>query len=200
MSVPAPIANILPSAVTESFEKAYITAQGYVTKAQDAYTDVEGRVITQIKSFLPESTHSVAEKVVQALPETLVTASMITGSFSLFATIYGVARSIWAATPIIKSALNGQFDAESMTAAKNESLDRIKQIYQNFLPAIFIACAVGAVASGVLGVLSASPTLVMKGGFLSMISHMAHEAMQAKAAPAAEAAPQEPTPTPTTAP
>jgi hypothetical protein len=200
MSVPAPIANVLPAAFTESLDKAFITAQEYVTKVKDVYGDAEGRVITQVKNFLPESTHSVAEKVVQALPETLVTTSMITGSFTLFATIYGAARTIWAAAPVIKAALNGKFDAESMTAAKNESLDRINQIYKNFLPAIFIACAVGAVASGVLGVLSISPTLVMKGGFLSMVSFMAHESMQAKQAVVADAATPQETPTPTTKP
>lgn len=198
MSIP----NIFPASFTDPLQKAYQVAEEYVQRAQTLYKEAEDRVVTTLKDVLPNQMHTVAEKVARSAPETLFSASMITGTMKIAATIFGVVRLGWAANPIIQAALNGDFDGEPMQVAAHQALERLKQINERFRPAIFLACGVGAVAFTVLGALSLSPTLVMTGAFLGMISYMALESMmqvkaQARAqvpaqAPANDSPPQVP--------
>ncbi len=178
MSIPAVFTNFLPAQVTEHLEKGCQTISKVATQAQGLYKQTEERLITLLKDTLPEEVHTVAEKVARSIPETLFAASMLSGSMKLAASIYGVARLTWAATPMIQSALNGDFEGEPMERAAGQALERLKQINERFRPAIFLACAVGAVASTALGIASFSPTLTMTGAFLGMISYMAFESIQ----------------------
>lgn len=190
MSIP----NIFPASFTDPLQKAYQVTEETVQKAQTLYKDVEDRTVAVLKDILPNDMHTVAEKVARSVPETLFSASMITGTLKIAATIFGVVRLAWAATPIIQTALKGDFDGEPMNVAAQQALERLKQINESFRPAIFLACGVGAVASTVLGTLALSPTLAMTGVFLGMISYMALESIKqvepAAQAPASDSVPQ----------
>lgn len=190
MSIP----NIFPASFTDPLQKAYQVTEETVQKAQTLYKDVEDRTVAVLKDILPKDMHTVAEKVARSVPETLFSASMITGTLKIAATIFGVVRLAWAATPIIQTALKGDFDGEPMNVAAQQALERLKQINESFRPAIFLACGVGAVASTVLGTLALSPTLAMTGVFLGMISYMALESINqvepAAQAPASDSVPQ----------
>ncbi|MBS0635051.1 MAG: hypothetical protein JSR37_06280 [Verrucomicrobia bacterium] len=159
-------------------DKVFANINQYVEQAQTLYKTAEDTLVHNIKQILPEETHRVAEKVARAVPETLVSASMITGTLKLGASIYGIARLIWAATPIIQTCLKGQFDGQPMQDAAAQAFERIKQINESFRPAIFLSCAVAAAAATVLGALSLSPTLTMTGTFMGMISYMALDSMK----------------------
>lgn len=183
MSIP----NVFPASFTNPLEKAYQVTEEYVQKAQTLYKQAEDRAVTILKEVLPNEMHTVAEKVARSVPETLFSASMITGTMKVAASIFGIVRLAWAATPIIQTALKGDFDGEPMNVAARQAFERLKQINDSFRPAIFLACGVGAVASTVLGALSFSPTLVMTGAFLGMISYLALESMtEVKAEAAAQ--------------
>lgn len=190
MSIP----NIFPASFTDSLYKAYQVAEEYAGKAHTLCKEAEDQVVTVLKETLPNHMHTVAEKVARSIPETLFSASMITGSMRIAASIFGIVRLAWAATPIIQAALQGDFDGEPMNVAARQALERLKEINERFRPAIFLACGVGAVASTVLGSLSFSPTLVMSGAFLGMISYMALESMIQVKAQAAPQAPVNPSP------
>lgn len=171
----------------KTFEQAYETAVEYAGHAQRLYTQAENQLVVFAKDVLPAETHRVAEKVARAVPETLFTVSMITGQLKLAASAFGIGRLIWAAAPVVESVFNGDFDGEPMQQALNRSIERIQAVYEKFRPAIFVACAVSAVAATALGVLSLSPTLTATGAFMGVLSYMAYEGMQEK--PAAQPVP-----------
>ncbi len=160
------------------FENAYKTISPYIQQAEALYHQAEDRLITILEGALPTKMHHVAQKVARAVPETLFCASMITGAMTFAAAVFGFAKLTWAAMPIFKSALDGKFDGDSMRKAAQNAVDRLKEINNSFRPAMFIACAVGAVASTTLGALYLSPSLVMAGAFLSMVSYMALESIE----------------------
>lgn len=166
--------SLFPASIQNSLNQACNTCSEYMKKAQELYEQAEKVVVDGIKSVLPEEVQGLAERVGRALPETVFSMAMFTGTFQPLALVYWAARVIWVTAPVIQSIFKGEIAPEAMTNASQASFARLEQQYEKFVPAIALSCAVGAVYCGVFGVLSRSPTLLMQGSFLATLSYLAY--------------------------
>ncbi len=148
----------------------------YVTRAQNFYVETEDRLVSTAKNALPEHLHDIAEKVCRAVPEIFCSLSLLTGVFKSAAIIYGVVKVGWAISPTIHALFTGS----DMQTARKEAIDRLEASYEKFKPAIFVSFAVVGAASGVLGLTSFSPTLILTATYLGIISKLGYDASQGK--------------------
>ncbi len=171
-----PVASSNP--FSTAFDNAYKAASPYIQKTKSFYCEAENQVKAVVESMLPDDLKYVAEKVSRAIPETLFSASMITGTLPVAALCIGVAKIFWAISPILNAAIHGNFQDQVMQQACVDAQSRFVEIKNNFRPAIFVAAAVGAAASTVLGIVNVSPSYLMIAAFLGVVSHMAFDAIE----------------------
>jgi len=185
--------TLLPAGIQDSLKQACDTCSEYFGKAQEAYVAVEKALVEGLKQVLPENVKTLAERIGKAVPETVFSALMVTGVLKPVSLLFWAARLIWVATPIIKSVFQGELHQEAMKTASDESLKRLEGQYEKFVPAIAVSCAVVAAYCGVFGLLTLSPTLIMKGSFLATLSYLAYRNMvdgvKGQTPPAAAGAP-----------
>lgn len=166
--------SLFPASIQNSLNQACDTCSTYMKKAQEVYTQVENVIVDGIKSVLPAEMQDLAERVGRAIPETLFSVAMFTGTFQPLALVYWTARVIWIGAPVIQSFFKGEIGQDAMAGASQASFKRLEEQYEKFVPAIALSCAVGAAYCGVFGVLSRSPTLLMQGSFLATLSYLAY--------------------------
>ncbi len=172
-----------PNFYTKTIDTAFDTVSGCVSSLRRFYEQGENRLIKTLDAIVPESMHYIVDKIARTVPETIVSATLISGATRAAATIYGAVSLSWATSPMVRQALKGNFTNDAMQQAAKETVERLKVINDRFRPAIFIAFACASVACTVLGMASFNPGLVITGSFFGIISYIALESIDAPAAP-----------------
>lgn len=182
-----------PNIYTKTIDTAFDTVSGCVSQVRGFYERGENRLIKMLDTIVPESMRYIVDKIARTVPETIVSATLISGATRTAATIYGAVSLSWATSPMVRQALKGNFTNEAMQQAAKETIERLKVINDRFRPAIFIAFACASVACTVLGMASFNPGLVITGSFFGIISYIALESIEAPAPQREpEAPPKEP--------
>ena len=147
----------------------------YLEGAKGAFNQGERALDNFIQEQLPRKVQGVASKAIKAIPETVITGTVISGHTGI-GLFLGAVRLTLAALPMIQDFLNQQEGQVSTEVAVQQVSGNMNDMLEKFRVGIAVAAAVTAVATAVFGWASPNLTLcdiVAKTAFWALISQTA---------------------------
>ncbi|MBS0654676.1 MAG: hypothetical protein JSR46_02765 [Verrucomicrobia bacterium] len=172
--------NILPKEAMDRVKWVHDKGVLLYEQAQEQYKTVTDYMKEQIElsPHIPDHLRPIAIKVVDALPETLFTMSIVTGTAVGAAAVFWAMRAIQIFTPIAKKIIEGEITKESFEKSAIESGGLLMEGIERFKPAMLVSCGVVGLVHGCLGIATMDHELVVRGTVFALAAYMAYQSIE----------------------
>lgn len=172
--------SVLPKEAMEHVGKIQHAVESFYEQAKEQYLLLQDQAKTYIESehsLVPEHLRPLALKIVDALPETLFAASLISNVGTEIGAIFWSVRAFQVITPMVQSLIQGEVDKTKFEEAAATSWAVVEENVEKAKPAIVVTCSVAAVVHGVMGVVAMNFEYVVRASIFALAAHMAYQSI-----------------------
>jgi hypothetical protein len=172
--------NILPKEAMDQVKWVHDRGVLLYEQAQEQYKAVTDYLKAQIEQspHIPDHLRPIAIKVVDAIPETLFTLSIVSNTAIGAAAIFWAVRAVQIFTPIAKTIIEGEITKESFEKSALESGGLLQECIEKCKPAMLVSCGIAALVHGVLGVATQDHELLVRGTVFALAAYMAYQSIE----------------------